>query len=1005
MGLCFDGGDLYFSGDGSLACYRDHDGDGEPDGPPEKIVSWDWGEHGGHAMRKGPDGWWYAMAGNETRFTNEHISLPNSPVQKIEAGALLRISPDGKFSEAIAHGFRNAYDFDFNWAGDILTYDSDVESDNFLPWYTPTRIYHIGYGQHHGWRLEGWRRSWPRPDYYADTVDVLSAIGRGSPTGVTCYRHFQFPPYYRNGLFALDWTFGKVYFLPLQPNGSSYQTAPEVFLEPIGTQGFAPTDIVVTPDGSLLISIGGRKTRGGIYRIESIAAGPPIFYASNWLFRAQSEAEAVLNAPQPLDAWSRAFWVPLATRLGPDPFALAAVNNRAAPALRVRAIEILTELHGGLAPAIAAAGAQANSPFVRSRIAWSLGRVPNETFASVLLALTKDLDSVVRRSALEALADHTTDLDNQTIQQALALNLAHPDKRVRQAAARLAVHLPDAAWNALWAQQVKGVPQARLTCILALLWRSPQNSINTPAIESALSVLGQSRIPDHRLQAIRLIILGLGDYHLNNPSIEVYTAYEPALSLQGQDALVNKIRRAMVPIFPSGDPTVDFEAARLLGMLGDDAPDLPRKVISLVTDKSSPSSDFHYLAVLSRLNAPNPSNAEPRIAHAILSLHRKLEGLETRGKQNWTTRLAEVAQSLLERDPPLADALLRDPDFAADGNIALVGCIGSERYATAARRYLVAAQKNRNFVWSGLLIDLLSSLPIEEVRPLFRQQWSNVALRDDLLLKLAQKPEAADRQKFLTGLASLQLPVARASLTALLRLPPERTGSVLVPVMGLLRRLLNQPQEQAMRTQAVQLLNLETGVFFRIQEHGTESVALKRVYQPVFDWFTQTHPVLARALDAEDQEDPARWKLILKSVPWDRGDALRGDDIFRERGCQTCHASSTPLGPDLGGVAGRLSTADLFDAIIFPSRDVAAPYRMTTFQTRTGQTFTGMVVFESADGVMVQTGATATFRLSEADIVSRQPSALSLMPNGLLNGLKPQELADLNAFLKSLPSH
>jgi putative heme-binding domain-containing protein len=70
---------------------------------------------------------------------------------------------------------------------------------------------------------------------------------------------------------------------------------------------------------------------------------------------------------------------------------------------------------------------------------------------------------------------------------------------------------------------------------------------------------------------------------------------------------------------------------------------------------------------------------------------------------------------------------------------------------------------------------------------------------------------------------------------------------------------------------------------------------------------------------------------------------------------------------------------------------------------RDGQTHTGLVMFESADGVIVQTGATTTVRLATADIVSRTESNLSLMPSGLLAELKPSALADLYGYLKSLP--
>ena len=156
------------------------------------------------------------IGGNDSKIDNRHATLKSSPIRDPEAGALLRLPPDLKGCEIVAQGFRNPYDFDFNAAGDIFTYDSDVERDYFLPWYSPTRVYHVGYAAHHGWRLTGFLRCWARRDFYLDTVDVLWPVGRGSPTGVVCYRHDQFPDHYRGGVFALDWTFGKVWFFPLR---------------------------------------------------------------------------------------------------------------------------------------------------------------------------------------------------------------------------------------------------------------------------------------------------------------------------------------------------------------------------------------------------------------------------------------------------------------------------------------------------------------------------------------------------------------------------------------------------------------------------------------------------------------------------------------------------------------------------------------------------------------------------------------------------------------------
>jgi putative heme-binding domain-containing protein len=157
-----------------------------------------------------------------------------------------------------------------------------------------------------------------------------------------------------------------------------------------------------------------------------------------------------------------------------------------------------------------------------------------------------------------------------------------------------------------------------------------------------------------------------------------------------------------------------------------------------------------------------------------------------------------------------------------------------------------------------------------------------------------------------------------------------------------------------------------------------------------------------RQLEIGEGEDTTNWAAIFAGVQWDKGDPFRGENTFIQRGCQICHASSTPLGPDLAGAARRFSPYDLFQAIAYPSRDIAPQYRPTTYQTRSGPTYTGVPVFESPDGVILQTSANETIRLTHEDIVSRAPANTSLMPAGLLNGLSRTDLADLYAYLARL---
>jgi putative membrane-bound dehydrogenase-like protein len=272
MGLLFEGDTLYVMGDGGLRRYRDRDGDGRADGPSELIRAMKTGgEHNAHAIRRGPDGWLYVICGNFTGIDASFAQLDTSPIREPLAGCVLRFTPDLKASEIVADGFRNAYGMDFNAAGELFAFDSDNERCVSLPWYEPTRFYHVVPGTHHGWRAPQRGEFWRVPPYDPDVARPLVTLGRGSPTGVACYRHTQFPVRYRGGFFLLDWTFGKVHFVTLERAGASYAARSEVFAESVGTGGFAPTDVAVHPaTGDLYLSVGGRGTRGAIYRVRYV---------------------------------------------------------------------------------------------------------------------------------------------------------------------------------------------------------------------------------------------------------------------------------------------------------------------------------------------------------------------------------------------------------------------------------------------------------------------------------------------------------------------------------------------------------------------------------------------------------------------------------------------------------------------------------------------------------------------------------------------------------------
>ena len=248
MGLLWEGETLYAVVDGGLQCSRGVTGKTPSTEKPTTILAIKaGGEHDAHAVRRGPDGALHLLCGNSAGVSAKTITDPKSPVEKPVAGALLRIDPKTNAVSVVADGFRNPYDFDFTTAGRAITFDSDNERCVGLPWFEPTRLYHIRPGGNYGWLNPQHAQTWRKPPDFPDVVAPILTAGRGSPTGVACYRHTAFPAKYRDGVFFADWTFGKVHFSPLTPKGDTLAGMLETFLESTGDNGFAPTGMAVHP--------------------------------------------------------------------------------------------------------------------------------------------------------------------------------------------------------------------------------------------------------------------------------------------------------------------------------------------------------------------------------------------------------------------------------------------------------------------------------------------------------------------------------------------------------------------------------------------------------------------------------------------------------------------------------------------------------------------------------------------------------------------------------------
>jgi putative membrane-bound dehydrogenase-like protein len=160
---------------------------------------------------------------------------------------------------------------------------------------------------------------------------------------------------------------------------------------------------------------------------------------------------------------------------------------------------------------------------------------------------------------------------------------------------------------------------------------------------------------------------------------------------------------------------------------------------------------------------------------------------------------------------------------------------------------------------------------------------------------------------------------------------------------------------------------------------------------------------------------PARLKQPPGSIPssdaeWRKALAKAGNPEAGRRvffdptvGCAQCHRIEDyggALGPDLS-VVGRVANRDrIIDSILDPSKEVAPQFVQHTVETKSGDSFAGILTGQQSDGtiaLLMNDGRGVL--IPGAQVAEHQTSKVSLMPDDLEQGLSVEEFRDLLAFL------
>ncbi|HEY2786691.1 MAG TPA: c-type cytochrome, partial [Fimbriiglobus sp.] len=143
----------------------------------------------------------------------------------------------------------------------------------------------------------------------------------------------------------------------------------------------------------------------------------------------------------------------------------------------------------------------------------------------------------------------------------------------------------------------------------------------------------------------------------------------------------------------------------------------------------------------------------------------------------------------------------------------------------------------------------------------------------------------------------------------------------------------------------------------------------------------------------------AKLKALLTAEYMKSANLTAGKAIFTKT-CATCHklyGEGNDVGPDLTG-SQRANLDYVLENVLDPNAIVPYDLKMTAFYLADGRVITGLLKKETPQAITVRT-VNDTVILSPKDIDSRKGTNLSLMPEGLLDPMKDDEIRDLIAYL------
>ncbi len=939
--MWFDGS-LYVGAPPSIWKLTDTDGDGVADHRAEWFQGRTMTGCGNdlHGPYLGPDGWIYWCKG---AFAKQTYERPGKVPFVTRAAHIFRCRPDRTGIEPVmTGGMDNPVAVVFTPAGERIF------STTFLQHPEAGKrdglihaIYGGVYGKSHD-VLDDHKRT-------GDLMPVLVNLGPAAPCGLVRYASRGFGGEFQDNLFACLFNLHKVTRHVLEPQGATFRTRDSDFLVS-DNPDFHPTDVLEDADGSLLVI-----DTGGWYKLccpTSQLAKPDVRGA---IYRVRRTGAPKINDPRGLKLpWAKMKPAELANLLGDD-----------RPAVRDRAIQQLAKNGADAVPALAQVLEQSDSRLRPS----DAGSRRKET------ALAEP-----RRNAVWAL----TRIESAAARQAVRAALTDRDESVRHAA----VHS-----ISVWRDK-SALPQllALLKNSSASLQRVVAEAVGRMGDKSAVpALLAASNAPQSGPASDRVL-----EHSLIYALIQIA---DPDATGAGLVAASSSARRAalialdqmdggglkpeqVTPLLASSDRVIHETASWIIGRHADWGGTLSR-YFTLESERP----DLDDLQRGEGLRQAAPFVRDPAI-QALLAA--KAGDARSALKVRLAALNVMAAAPLRSTPPAWADALDR--------------CLGSAdetllRATVAAIRTMPPLQTNHPTLGATLLglararLERDSAFAVEAYAAV-PGGWSPVTSTELDMLRAALDPTLPVSTRSTAASLVARLPLADHQLIVLAESLRTAGPLEVAKLLGAFDKSTNE---------AVGLALVSA-----LKASGPRSGVRAELLRPHLAKFPesvrQEGGALLASLNADAASQAAHLDELLAQLKG--GDVRRGQAIFNnpKAACSSCHAIGYlggKLGPDLTTVGQIRTERDLLESIVYPSASFVRSYEPMIVVTKSGEELSGVLRSDSANEVVLATGADTEVRLARRDVAEMRPGTVSVMPQGLDEQLSRSELSDLLAFLKS----